>query len=840
MYPSWLTLLIVTGIPLLLAGCGGGDGGDGGKSGPGVISGTIEVASGTRSDADTALDLTVQGLESSRTTPINGVQNGSSPFPGNTILGGYVSAGSGTYSDGFGYPQDSSDELRLRLADGQRVTVNVFPAPYDPANPEPSDAPETRLKLESVDDDSTDEQTPANEETTKSVQAQGNGEHDLTIEATGGGPARYVLRATSLSQGQTLGAAASEILPGEAVVTMEAASGTERMRSQAGSTMSMAGQQRALGGGQHHVRMPREREAVLSANVSRSESVARTLEWIRELEKAPGVASASPNHRVRALTPTDQTEYEKQEWHYDLINLEERSDGGQGAWDKRDGSGVRAAVLDTGVSRRNSDWHPELAPNIDCNSFPGCYDAVDGDSFPLDESDSKHGTHVAGTLGADASDSDGKVTGVAHAADLVPVRVLGSDEGSVADVIEGIRWVVNEGGQPRADLINLSLGSQTNNPSLADAIADAEAAGVIVVAASGNAGDDRRFFPAAYSSVLAVGSVDCTGARSSFSNFGVWLDLVAPGGGLLNDCGNNSQGFVHSTVPGGTRGLQGTSMAAPHVSGVMAMLRQSNEDLSPAVARALIREGEIVTDRAPDGFGIETGRGRIDAEAAASRDWAGYAALAPDREVFELGDDTPDTEVRFSEIGSDSVSLSGPDVTGSAEWLEVTELEGRRFRVALDTSEMSPGIFYRSTVEVSYSADGSDRGFSLPVTATLEGEDGNRNAGAHFVQLIPVDDSNEDLEVVQELVEARDGRYSFEFDTSEIEPGSYYLKAGTDMDNDGAFCGPGEACAEYLSEGRLRKIEVTRTMDLDVTLETAFTRPVDTQADPGYRRANDQ
>ncbi|MFO7788420.1 MAG: S8 family serine peptidase [Halospina sp.] len=833
MYPSWLTRLIVTAIPLLLAGCGGGDGGDGGKSGPGVISGTIEVASGTRSDADTALDLTVQGLESSRTTPINGVQNGSSPFPGNTILGGYVSAGSGTYSDGFGYPQDSSDKLRLRLADGQRVTVNVFPAPYDPANPEPSDAPETRLKLESVDDDSTDEQTPANEETTKSVQAQVNGEHDLTIEATGGGPARYVLRATSLSQGQTLGAAASEILPGEAVVTMEAASGTERMRSQAGSTMSMAGQQRALGGGQHHVRMQREREAVLSANVSRSESVARTLEWIRELEKAPGVASAAPNRRVRMsapLPPMTQSEYADQQWHYDLIGAEQ-------AWAYRTGNGVPLAVLDTGVEHEGGDWHPDLAPNIDC-ARQGCFDAVDDDEFPQDTGETSHGTHVTGIAGADAVDST-QVAGVAYSADLVPVRVLGDKEGSVADVIEGIRWVLNDG-QPRAAILNLSLGSQTGNTELKRAIADAESAGVIVVAASGNAGDDRQFFPAAYPTVLAVGSVDCEGRRSGFSNFGFWLDLVAPGGGTSNGGCSGNESVVSAAADGSTVGRQGTSMAAPHVSGVMAMIKEGNSGLSPAVARALVREGRIINGNSSGAFDVETGRGLIDAESAASRDWAGYAALAPRPEMLEFSDDREEAELRLSSVGNSSVGFSEVEVVASEDWLHVEALPDWRFRVSLDTSEMNAGIFYRSTVKVSYSADGSDRGFSLPVTATQEGEGDNRNAGAHFVQLIPVDDSNEDLEVVQELVEARDGRYSFEFDTSEIEPGSYYLKAGTDMDNDGAFCGPGEACAEYLSEGRLRKIEVTRTMDLDVTLETAFTRPVDTQADPGYRRANDQ
>ena len=217
MYPRWLTQLIVSGASTLLLAACGGDGG--GANGPGVIRGTIEIASGTRTDADTALDLTVQGLDSSRDVPLNGVQNSGSPYPGNVTVGGYVSSGAGSYGNGFSYPADDTDQLRLSLVNGQRVTVNIFPAPYNPSGATLA-PPSTQLRLEPVAG-GVDSESADNQETTKSVQAQQGGEHDLILTASGGGPARYVVRVTSLSQGETLGVAGSDILPGEAIVTME-------------------------------------------------------------------------------------------------------------------------------------------------------------------------------------------------------------------------------------------------------------------------------------------------------------------------------------------------------------------------------------------------------------------------------------------------------------------------------------------------------------------------------------------------------------------------------------------------------------------------------------------
>ncbi|WP_166646000.1 S8 family peptidase [Halospina denitrificans] len=829
---------------------------------PGTLSGTIEISSGTRVDRDTALDLEIGGLDSSLSSPIEGVQNPSAPFPGNVIAGGYVSAYSGSYDAELDYPKDDRDTLRLQLSEGQRVSVNFFPALADSSGEfETEDAPQTKLTLTPVGNEANKVSSAEDRELNKSVQAPQNGEHDLVIRTTDGGPARYVLRSTSLSGNETLGQASADFEPGEAIITREAVESGGAIRAQASGSVELADQvasQKGLGGNQFQVTMPIEREAILPAGASNSRRKAQTLEWIRELNDTPGVASAVPNHRVRATQstidcataepdhPECQDQFGLQAWHYNLIN----TTGDSGAWSKAAGTNTRIAVLDTGVAWMDGDWHPDLAPNINCGEPGGCFDAVDG-SLPIDE-DGSHGTHVSGLAAAAATD-DGDVTGVAHDAKLVPVRVLGGDEGTVADVIEGVRWVINNG-NPHADVINLSLGSQTQNPTLGDVLAEATAAGILVVAASGNAGDDRQFFPAAFPSVLAVGAVDCEGNRSSFSNFGNWLDLVAPGGGNARACDSNGEAddSVFSSFPSGdppVGGLEGTSMAAPHVAGVLGLMREVNPGVEMPIIRALLREGRLTQNNDAGTFDQELGRGIIDANASVTEDLSGFAALAPSLERLRLDDDRQTVDLSLDAVGNDSATFNEVTVTnGKQPWLVVEPADGERnFRVSLDTEEMDEGQFFRSAINVSYRVDnGETREYQIPVTATLEANESDRNAGAHFVQLVPVDAANDGSvseNTVQTLVEARNGQYRFKFDTSEMEPGEYLLIAGSDLDNDGAFCGAGEACAEFPVTGQPRPIEITRNMSRSVELETAFTRPFDSQGGGvvpvgGYPRLN--
>jgi subtilisin len=219
------------------------------------------------------------------------------------------------------------------------------------------------------------------------------------------------------------------------------------------------------------------------------------------------------------------------------------------------GTGVKIAVLDTGIDYN----HPDLAGN-----YKGGYDFVNDDPDPWDDNclsffRTCHGTHVSGIIGAQHNGIG--VVGVAPGSSLYAVKVLdGGGFGTASLVVSGIEWAKNNG----MNIISMSLESTENNTAVLDAVNAAYDSGVLLVAAGGNTGGGPVLYPAAYDSVIAVTAIDQNGQRASFSPIDQKIEVAAPGV------------RINSTIQGGYGFLSGTSMAAPHVTGVAALIFSTN------------------------------------------------------------------------------------------------------------------------------------------------------------------------------------------------------------------------------------------------------------------------
>jgi subtilisin family serine protease len=257
------------------------------------------------------------------------------------------------------------------------------------------------------------------------------------------------------------------------------------------------------------------------------------------------------------------------------------------------GAGVKVAVIDTGIDC----GHQDLAG--------GCVYGANfaNGSQPFD--DNGHGTHIGGIIAA-RQNAVG-VIGVAPEATVYAVKALNSTgTGSWSSVAMGIDWAVSHG----MHIINMSLGATVGSQAVADAVARAEAAGVLVVASAGNYGCCNTVgYPAAYDGVLAVAAVDSNQMRASFSSTGPQVDIAAPGVGIRSSVPTGSCSLCD---PSGYAWLSGTSMAAPHVAGVGALLR--SRGWSAMEAASLMTTTAV--DLGAPGFDPEYGYGRVDALAA--------------------------------------------------------------------------------------------------------------------------------------------------------------------------------------------------------------------------------
>ncbi|MEA3282137.1 MAG: S8 family serine peptidase [Euryarchaeota archaeon] len=325
-------------------------------------------------------------------------------------------------------------------------------------------------------------------------------------------------------------------------------------------------------------------------------------EFIREITttKGGGVRYAEPDHIVTILLTPNDPLYASQ-WGPSTIKADR-------AWDAQQGSsGIKIAIVDTGIDYNHEDLG---------NYVSGGYDWVNEDSDPTD--DHGHGTHCAGIATA-VSDNNIGIAGIAQVSVMAEKVLNSAGRGYTSDVADGIMHAADEG----ADVISLSLGSSSSSQTMGDACQYAWDAGCIIVAAAGNS-NSSIIYPAAYDTVIAVGALNWNSERCDSvdwrpgrgSCYGPELELMAPG----NDIRSTVPSFDNAT---GYEEKSGTSMAAPHVAGVAALVWSN----CSAFTNADVREHLNYTadDLGDPGLDQYYGWGRVDAEEA-----IGCEPLIPD------------------------------------------------------------------------------------------------------------------------------------------------------------------------------------------------------------------
>jgi len=813
----------------LLAGCPGGSD----SSGPPppttfAASGIISAAAGQVIDSDT-----------NDTRDVPKVQNDSlataQAVPGSATIGGWVAE-----------PADPIDAFRTQLGAGQSAVLEIADAGAD-----------LDLCLYRVIDPGSpvacSEDPVAPQETVTAPEA---GEYFVVVEAVTLA-SNYVLTLGVNAAGLTASAGAApgatprgEFVPGEVLVRFRdgalgparAAPGDElRARARSLGMEPLGGAVRGrpalLGLGA----TPEARRRALAtlgvdpplpwsfgAPLDALEAARRdTLRAVKALRARPDVASADPNFVFQpSLVPTNQ--YYPLQWHYPLINLPQ-------AWDLETGvASVVVAVIDTGVVLDHPDFagRAQLVPGYDFISDAARANDGDGlDANPDDPGDeaslgssSWHGTHVTGTVVAAWKDGQG-AAGVAPGARVMPLRALGIGGGTSADIIEAIRFAAglsNASGTPpttKAAVVNLSLGCLDCFSATEQAVyQDIRNAGVIVVAAAGNENSTLLGYPASYDGVVSVSAVDLTLARAPYSNHNASVDVAAPGGNTgANLNGDAYPDGVLSAVVDGTRSAdwafyQGTSMASPHVAGVVALMKSVCDTLSPEQLDAILAAGGMTRDIGAAGRDDAFGYGLVDALEAVQSANAQCGVPPPAGvEATPLRLDFGSTETTLSLTVTQTGAATPLTITQATlpagAWLAATPAAGNAngfgaYTVTVNRTGLADGR-YSGVVRFTRSDD-PDAVVDVPVLMQVGAPTGVGDAGYLYVLLL--DAQFEPLAQLEPGNGPGGGHYPYSF--TGVPAGSYFIVAGTDSDNDDAICDEGEVCGMWPTLGVPTRIEL--------------------------------
>lgn len=569
----------------------------------------------------------------------------------------------------------------------------------------------------------------------------------------------------------------------------------------------------------------------LDPSLSPEDAARYTIALSAAMRAEGGVEFAEPDYLLQALAlpqerrPNDP--FYNLQWHYEQINL-------PAAWDITTGSNsVRVAILDTG-SAPSSDLAPREVAGIDMissASIAGDGDGIDND--PTDVGDgingpqpsSFHGAHVAGTVGA-VTDNGSGVAGVTWLGQIMHVRVLGIGGGSSFDIAQGVLYAAglsNASGQvasPAVDIINMSLGGPGFSQTFQNAVTDARNAGSLVIAAAGNENSSTPSFPAAYDGVVSVAAVDLEQRRAPYSNFHPTVDIAAPGGDVSAD--RNGDGYgdgVLSPKPDDSVSptnfesysfYQGTSMAAPHVAGVAALMLAVDPTLTPAQMESIL--STTATDLGTPGRDTRFGDGLVNALAAVQQAAGGAGTtpvLALDRSSVLLDAAGSASRVIVSNIGAGSLSVTNVSVSTNSggSWLSATPNAapgaGSTDTVSIDISASTGGLAdgsYTGSVEIQSNGGTQSVGVTLVVG-------GGGQVPTFRVFVIAVD-ANSFESLAQDDVLTNG---SLQYSLPGLNAGEYLVVAGTDEDNDGFICDEGEPlCGIYPS------LELAETISVDV------------------------
>jgi len=723
------------------------------------------------------------------------------PLQNPVSLGGYLNIAGAGRSGALRDGGDPTDKFRINFAGSENVLMTVTDPTVD-VSMLLLDANEVVIDATVISGGS------------GSLSAPGAGDYFIELDIQNGATT-YLLNIGQNVPSNSLGLPArlsDEFVPGELIVQGDDphASGIHRRSGSGGTTL-------------FEVEMPNTRTAAVN-KIDRAHNGARvstrfsrkyeTLAAIARISRMPSVIRAEPNY-IRHTNRVPNDPFYDYQWHYASINLPL-------AWDLTQGSDqVIVAVIDTGVLLDHPDLSGQLVAGYDFIRDPAR--ARDGDGIDADPNDagdlgfggssSFHGTHVAGTIAAHSDNGDG-VAGVAWRSHIMPLRALGLGGGTSYDIIQCVRYAARLSNDSntlparRADIVNLSLGSSASSQSEQNTINQARSAGVIVVAAAGNDASSRPFFPAGYSGVVSVAATTITRTRAPYSNFGSSIDVAAPGGSSATDVNGDGIGDgVVSTIGDDTHGsltfgyaaLTGTSMSAPHVAGVAALMKSVFPGLTPSEFDAAIAAGDLTDDLGTPGRDDIFGYGLINAQKAVSKAVAlangagtpvdAVLAASPASINFGAFDTTFNVELRNAGGGSVSIVSMVPN----QPWLQAAPLNVDAnglgiYRLSVDRNVLNSDGTFTGLVTATSTANALD----LSVVVQKFGVSPNADAGLHYVLLIDVvtgDVAN------SAAVGANNGRYDYTFDG--VGAGQYRIFAGSDSDNDNLICDSGEACGAF-------------------------------------------